>query len=400
MNPIDYMELLGALPDDLVDCAFSHQAKAAGSAVPQEHAPITVQVKTGTAIPLKKRGSVWAPRIVSGAAAAACLAVVCGMGILLRDDGMTMQTSTMETAVAPETDLPAATTAPAVTAAPQHSEVPAQTAQTAQTVQTTAALPAETTAQPAETAPAATAPAATEAPAAAAHAETTPAETTPAPAETAPAETAPAPAEPQTPVFELGDVDMDGKITFVDAALVFIDIQLADVDRLDLSLLTDEQRALGDVDGKMGGLNHWIWNEDKQDYEPNGEFFPLSGTHVYTDTRIIGDPDAIFHVALYRNWLDMSDLTTEAYLSDSKYYDDLYDAWFINAEPETQQQIQDAVDFYREIRRAIWEPKELDGMLWEGSWQKYLQRTVFFDTEVRYDTGDFLKMAEEMREYF
>ncbi|MBR6717014.1 MAG: hypothetical protein IKI77_01570 [Oscillospiraceae bacterium] len=398
MNPIDYMELLGALPDDLVDCAFSHQAKAAGSAVPQEHAPITVQVKTGTAIPLKKRGSVWAPRIVSGAAAAACLAVVCGMGILLRDDGMTMQTSTMETVVAPETDLPAATTAPAVTAAPQHSEVPAQTAQTALTVQTTAALPAETTAQPAETAPAAT-----EAPDAAAPAETTPAETTPAPAETAPAETAPAPAEPQTPVFELGDVDMDGKITFVDAALVFIDIQLADVDRLDLSLLTDEQRALGDVDGKMGGLYHWRWDAEKQEYESSSEPFVFSHSYKDSETNTVykGDADIIERVAILRNWCGLSDLTISEYLARQEYYDDFQVNWSQNADSESAQKIADALGLYRlGLKNAIWKTKyQEDHPDWTGT-KDWIEHSVLFDSDVLYDAGDFLRMAEEMREYF
>lgn len=367
MRSFDFLDLLGDAPEDLVESCFAEPAAPAGI-----------------------RRSVWAPRIVSGAAAAACLAAVCGMGFLLRDDGMTMQSSTMETLVAPETERPAETTAPAFSAPP---EQPAAPAQTAQTVQTTAALPAETTAQPAATAPAATE----------ALAETAPAETTPAPAETAPAETAPAAAAPQTPVFEPGDVDMDGKITFVDAALVFIDIQLADVDRLDLSLLTDEQRALGDVDGNAGGVYHWFWDEEKQDYRHSIEPFVLSSSYKDSETNTVykGDADIIERVAILRNWCGLSDLTISEYLARQEYYDAFWVNWSQNVDSESTQKLFDALDLYRlGLKKAIWKTKyQEDHPDWTGT-KDWIEHSVLFDSDVLYDAGDFLKMAEEMREYF
>lgn len=83
-----------------------------------------------------------------------------------------------------------------------------------------------------------------------------------------------------TLVYELGDVDMDGKITFVDALLVRIDMQLAERGMSAQSLITDEQRALGNVNGQSLG-QYWDgvsyspeWRADLNDlgqqikYEP------------------------------------------------------------------------------------------------------------------------------------
>lgn len=354
MRSFDFLDLLGDAPEDLVESCFAEPAAPAGI-----------------------RRSVWAPRIVSGAAAAACLAAVCGMGFLLRDDGMTMQSSTMETLVAPETERPAETTAPAFSAPP---EQPAAPAQTAQTVQTTAALPAETTAQPAETAPAAT-----ESPA-----ETAPAETTPAPAETAPAETAPAAAAPQTPVFEPGDVDMDGKITFVDAALVKVEYSLACAGRLNESMITPEQRALGNVNGLDDGelLNaenpviEYVDEETGELVQDNNyDPFPLG----------IEDFHTIQAVAELRNWYGL-DITVEEYL---------------NRQEEDVDFFSDYQDTHEKIRPDIEEAQDLlekmGGALVTHFFDESpngLITSELINFTPTYNAEDFRHMAEEMLTYF
>ena len=115
--------------------------------------------------------------------------------------------------------------------------------------------------------------------------------------------------EPPAPVYEMGDVDMDGQITFVDAALVSIDYYLAvhfahgEETLWECSPLTPEQRILGNVNGLDDGK---MWT----DAEP----YPLSRE----------DANIICQVAMCRNWCDI-DITVEEYIQDPEFYDALAD---------------------------------------------------------------------------
>ncbi len=349
-------------------------------------------------------------RIAAISGMAACIAAVAGIGCLLQDDGLTQQSSNLEAMMQEVVTEPVQTaaepaqTAPAVTAPPEEAPaVPAQT-KTAPAVTEPAAEPTPTETEPA----------ATEAP----PAQTEPTRTQP-PADLAPEQ--PAEPEPEQLVFEPGDVDMDGKITFVDAALVYIDTRLANYDRLDLSLLTDEQRALGNVDRQIGYQNHWVWDEEKQDYAVIGVEFPLNNssydmipdetTGKSVTKKALGDDEIIFNVACYRNWLGLTGLTTDEYIADLDYYDHLYEQWFWQAAPEVQQHIQDIHQFYRELRLAVWKTKRQAEMEQNGEtsieWENnkwlpkgYLQVSVYMDNDVLYNADWFYEKAEEMRAYF
>lgn len=83
-----------------------------------------------------------------------------------------------------------------------------------------------------------------------------------------------------TLVYELGDVDMDGNITLVDALLVCIDMQLAERGLSAQSLITDEQRALGNVNGQSRG-RYWDgvsyvpeWRSDLNDFGQQIKYEP------------------------------------------------------------------------------------------------------------------------------
>lgn len=131
MNADDFLELLSDMPQDMIaDCAVL------------------------LAKPPSDNASVLMPRIVSCAAAAACIAAVSGMGYLLKDDGMTQQSSIPE-AVMQET-ASAADSVPVTVQ--QTTAVSAETAipgQTDTSVQSAEEVPAETAAEtvwiPAET---------------------------------------------------------------------------------------------------------------------------------------------------------------------------------------------------------------------------------------------------------
>ena len=141
-------------------------------------------------------------------------------------------------------------------------------------------------------------------------------------------------AEPPPLVYEMGDVDMDGQITFVDAALVSIDYNLAvqfahgEENLWECSPLTPEQRILGNVNGLDDGK---MWT----DAEP----YPLSRDDAWI----------INHVAICRNWCDI-DITVEEYIQDPEFYDALADP-----------------DKYVQIYGEAWNQKLLDAVgLWSS----------------------------------
>ena len=204
MNAEDFLELLSDAPQEMIaDCALL------------------------LAEPPKNKTSVLMPRFVSCAAAAACIAAVSGMGFLLRDDGMTQQSSIPE-AVMQETAAAAATVT-----TKQTTVVSAEPAVSGK---------AETFTQAAE--------------------EKVPAETA-AEAAWIPAETVPLPAdagtsEPEPQLFTepeiTGDLDLDGRFTHADwlwAELIFSaeldgvadELPLTDAQLRQCDLIADDFRS-------------------------------------------------------------------------------------------------------------------------------------------------------------
>jgi hypothetical protein len=122
---------------------------------------------------------------------------------------------------------------------------------------------------------------------------------------------------PPTQTYELGDVDMDGKITFVDALLVEIDWKLAEKGMSAQSFLNDEQRALGDMDGQSLG-RYW----DGVSYQPewradlNG-----FGKQIIYEPYLLssGDASIIKKMAFLRGFLGIDATVDEA--KEYKYYD-------------------------------------------------------------------------------
>ena len=133
------------------------------------------------------------------------------------------------------------------------------------------------------------------------------------------------------PVYELGDVDMDGQITYVDAALVTIDYCFAAkfIGLWEASPLTPEQVQLGNVNG----LNDCEYCTD----------YPLSQA----------DAAIIYHVAQYRKWYNM-DITVEEYCQNPEYYDALadFDAYKSKYGETWSKSLEDSVKTYNEIHCA------------------------------------------------
>ena len=211
MNAADFLELLSDMPQDMIAVCAVLLAK-----------------------PPADNTSVLMPRIVSCAAAAACIAAVSGIGYLLKDDGMTQQNSIPE-AVMQET---AAADASETVAAAQTIAVSAEAAAPGQT---------ETSVQSAEEVPAETA------------AETVwiPAETESVTADTGNAEPEP---ERITEPEITGDLDLDGRFTHADrlwAELIFSaeldgvadELPLTDAQLRQCDLIADDYRSpLGEAE--------------------------------------------------------------------------------------------------------------------------------------------------------
>ncbi len=223
--------------------------------------------------------------------------------------------------------------------------------------------------------------------------------------------------EPPPPVYEMGDVDMDGQITFVDAALVHLDWLYACqseflpennpdnppekewlLTKWDHAPLTPEQRILGNVNGKADKL-----------YldETDSPTFPLSKE----------DAEIIFQVAKLRNWHQM-DVSFEDYIEQHEEYLEQFhevkhhyvyeprkeecDLAFLQEEnislEEWKQSLTDATLLYNDLAGAGFSFRELDG----------IYNPFQFDTEEEFyqhyclvmTVEEFYKQAEVMKEKY
>lgn len=246
--------------------------------------------------------------IFGGMAAGILIALTVG-AVCLHNDGEMIQSSEMPLEVM--SSMPGDSAEPAGTAANSAEERAAHTLRTVTTAAETG-VPQTT-----QTVPIAEAAAATPSD------ESEPQHT--APAETEPQQTAPAESAPQPPalVYEMGDVDMDGQITYVDAALVALDVAYhsgAAGEWEDYTPLTAEQLLLANVNGLDDGEYRYLTDESgtyplsldyKQYYAGtfDTESYPLSMQDVWIIRR----------VAEYRNWFGM-DVTTGQYAADPDFY--------------------------------------------------------------------------------
>ena len=132
MKPFDFLDLIGDVPEDLV------KSCAAALTIPG------AQISRPARI----------PRIITGTAAAACIAAVAGTGYLLRDHGLTQQSSDLDSAMQQVTAISAQTTVSAASsqtaAASEHAASSETTAASAQTE--TVSAPSEPVTVPTETA--------------------------------------------------------------------------------------------------------------------------------------------------------------------------------------------------------------------------------------------------------
>ena len=143
----------------------------------------------------------------------------------------------------------------------------------------------------------------------------------------------------------MGDVDMDGQITFVDAALVNLDIHYQSAHAFptekwipslwDHAPLTPEQRQLEDVNHSG---NSFFAEKDSFSESPH-----VKGS----------DCEIIRRVAMYRNWFNM-DVTTDQYANDPEYYDLLADEYWTTSDcalydQEWQHSLSDASQLFDKL---------------------------------------------------
>ncbi len=336
------------------------------------------------------------------AAAAACLGAVLFAAVPRNHDQVNiadsditpqlMQDQSAAETEPPVTDMPAAvseitqtavqTAEPAVTAASALTKAQVTTVRTAE----------ETKPQPVSKAKP-NVPAAAEKPAEAdteAAVPESPAETTVT--EALPETTAP---EPPAPVYEMGDVDMDGQITFVDAALVDLDTVYQMQHAFpsdgkwvatlwDHAPLTPEQRQLEDVNGNG---NIFLTEDDIK-----SEFSRKKGS----DNRII------YYVALYRNWCNM-DVTTEQYANDPDYYDALADEYYkwIHSDESCPEEVR------QEWNRSLIDAEQLYEKIKSGgigfNWRDDVEvppGTIIHDYETAEEFYEYRKFSMTVEEFY
>ncbi len=296
-------------------------------------------------------------RLAAVGGMAACIAAVAGTAFLLHDDGLTQQSSNLDAVMLTAdaepaqtaADQPKAETAPAETAPPE--DTPAVPAQTETAVLTE-------------------------------YAETAPSEAEPAPTETMLTETV-----PSSVVYELGDVDMDGKITYVDAALVMVDYWLAKEGRLDESLINEEQRVLGNVNGLDDGELLDPENPFSEYVDPEtGEIHSSIIINNYQPFALSSeDYRIIWNVARLRNWYG-ADVSVSDFLAKEPQY---WDEYLAN----------------HEAYRTDW--AEADELLHEMGLALTAYEPIHPDRiengehgDLKYTVEDFRRMTEEMLKYF
>ena len=191
--------------------------------------------------------------------------------------------------------------------------------------------------------------------------------------------------EPPPPVYEMGDVDMDGQITFVDAALVKIDVHYAhnSSEAFTNGVLTDKQRLLGNADGS-----------EADEYG------------VLTDE----DAEIIYQTAKLRRWYE-TELTAEEYAGNSAYYqalerayteemllqsDEIRKAWY--------QSFQDADQLYKRMAIATYgimiEYDDSSRPDPDAAWDMDYIEKAMEQFGKRYSMEDFYQMADKVRLIF
>lgn len=334
MTPLDLMEALHDVPEDLLDFPLdtatesrsdiqtdeSEKVQANQPIVANQTAVKTSEPHDTVNSPRQKYGSAFLSYLLTAGCTAACIA---GFAMLIHftgaQDDFSYRSGSHEIAV---TEIEPAATAlttetttvtTTATASPEETEtMPAVQTETETVTAAETALPADTvpvpqtTVIPGTTTHTAAAETVTQ--------KTTLAKTTVTTIHTTTQATTTTAASP-APVYEMGDVDMDGKITFADALLVEIDYQLAERGMSAQSFLNDEQRALGNMNGKDDG-RYWDgisyapeWNGSLNEwgqqikYEP----YPLSGS----------DSQIIEKIVFWRNWMT-EPVTAEDFQDDNR----------------------------------------------------------------------------------
>ena len=153
---------------------------------------------------------------------------------------------------------------------------------------------------------------------------------------------------PPAPVYVLGDVDMDGKITYADAMLVRIDMQLAERGMSEKSFLNDEQRAFGDADGKDSG-RYW----DGVSYAPewNAELNDFGQQIRYERYLLnINDYEIIGRVAFLQTFGNER-ITIQDFLDKQLKYDTMYTAMVQNLKNGDAEKYQKYYDFMQIMKK-------------------------------------------------
>ena len=268
MNDKELFRLMQFIPDEFPEETAEFLAALQKTARSEAAKPVIREKKT------EPRSILW--RIMMPVSAAACIALMIGAGVrvALREEPLT------ETSSQPDITMLAGqtSTAPPVTTLAQSGQKQTGT----RTV--TAALPEQQTAPPVQSGTSAV----TEATTAAAQQHKP--QTTAAPAAPNAPETTAAAIPPRNPNYQPGDVNMDGKVDFWDAQLLYNEY-LAVVVEGGASILTPEQIALGDVYPntaqddmerfvRKAGLKHLL-SDEEADFSLIATDYPISFQDSY-----------------------------------------------------------------------------------------------------------------------
>jgi len=185
---------------------------------------------------------------------------------------------------------------------------------------------------------------------------------------------------------------MDGRITYVDAALVMVDINLAQYGMLDHSLITEEQRALGNVNGLDNGklLNTEVPYIEITDAETgalvtvnNYVAFPLE----------FEDYLAIHTVAYLRNWYG-ADINMQDVMNAINS-DPFSIAEYQNSHETIRPNWKEAGDLCDEMGMALTfhYPLDTHELLYD-------EKGNLLYGDLKYTAEDFWNMARQMLVYF
>ena len=378
MKPLDLMKALYDLPEDLIEMPSGIEEDHSESPVRGEGKAANVQAapaaRADTDAPAGKRfGYTILPYLLTAGCTAACIA---GFGLMIRFSmGNEIVGTQSEIPISVQESVSSMTTAVST------GERAVLTAITeTHTVQQTVTVTAEDRTEPVSVTET---DAVTEPAAAMTAMQTEPLPLTSTTAADTQTETTAT--EPPPPVYEMGDVDMDGQITFVDAALVKIDVHYAhnSSEAFTNGVLTDKQRLLGNADGS-----------EADEYG------------VLTDE----DAEIIYQTAKLRRWYE-TELTAEEYAGNSAYYqalerayteemllqsDEIWKAWY--------QSFQDADQLYKRMAIATYgtiiEYDDSSRPAPDAAWDMDYIEKAMEQFGKRYSMEDFYQMADKVRLIF